>query len=419
MGGNEQSHGQVAERAWLPGSKGWSEGMDLRASARVMAAIYVVCGGAVAVVVSLVPQPSGSNVPAMVGICLCGVVLGPVIWVLPWQRWPRRASLVLGVAAFGFISGFDAASAVDGYRYAVFYVVVFAWLGLVQPRGTSVVITPVLTGAYLGPLVAAGQGWDSATASVFYAVPACVVTGEAVAWVSEQLRRARRSLVEAHEALGQRELLNAVGEMASTIGHELRNPLATAMNALYLARARASGTDPATLEKNLGVAERALDRATGLSDELLSSMTEHVPRMQAVAVRQVVEEVIVASPPPPGVDVEVGQVPDRVRADPSLLAQMVSNVVRNAYEAMEDGGTLRITGTVDGTGSDLVVEDTGPGVRPDLLDRVFDPFVTSKVRGLGLGLTTVRKLARAQGGDVSIKAGEPVGTRVSIHLRNA
>ncbi len=248
------------------------EGLDRVVAARVMGVVYVVCGGAVAVIAAAVPQPAGSNLAAMEGICISGVVLGPLVWMLPWERWPRVATLALAVVALGFISGFDAASAADGFRYGLFDVVVFAWVGLSQARGTSVALVPFLVAGYVGPLVAAGHGWDSATASVFYAVPSCIVTGEAVAWMADRLRRTQGELVSAQEALVQGERLSAVGEMATVIGHELRNPLGAVTNAHYLIRS--SLGDPEQVEQYLDVAEREVTRAVRLAEDLALYMRE-------------------------------------------------------------------------------------------------------------------------------------------------
>ncbi|HUY63671.1 MAG TPA: hypothetical protein VMV14_04060 [Acidimicrobiales bacterium] len=127
-------------------------------AARLFAVIYLTGGGLVAVVSALVPQQPGTNFAGVESVAISTFVTGAVAWWLPWNRWPQRASVVLAILAFGCISAFDAASIADGYRYGLFYIVIFAWIGLAQPRGTSLLITPAVAVAY------SLRSWPSATA---------------------------------------------------------------------------------------------------------------------------------------------------------------------------------------------------------------------------------------------------------------
>jgi len=390
-----------------------SGGLDRLTAARVIASVYFVCGGAVAAIVAFVPQPPGSNLPAMIGVCMCGVVLGPIIWFLPWGRWPLRASLVLAVLAIGFVSGFDAASATDGFRYGLFDVVVFSWVGLSQARGTSIALTPVLVGGYLGPLLAAGHGWDTATSSVLYAIPSCVVTGESVAWVADRLRWTHSELVSTSAALVRSERLSAVGEMATVIGHELRNPLGAITNAHYLMR-QSVGQNPVA-DRYLSLAEREVTRAVHLAEDLSTFARGSPPSMTSVDLRAVVDEALLTSPTPPGVEVSIDVAPLRLTADRAQLVQIICNLVENAYQAMPNGGTLHISASGSEGTAVITVRDSGQGLDSSTAGRAFEPFVTTKADGSGLGLAIVRRLVDAHGGEVSLR-GEDVGALATVRL---
>jgi signal transduction histidine kinase len=102
---------------------------------------------------------------------------------------------------------------------------------------------------------------------------------------------------------------------------------------------------------------------------------------------------------------------DRERFEPVLL-----NLALNALDAMPDGGTLTVTARPAGAAVELAVIDTGHGMDPALMARVFQPFVTTKSGGTGLGLATARKLARAHGGDISVDSAPGRGTRFTVRL---
>jgi len=381
-----------------------------------MAVIYLVCGGTVAVVAAAVPQPPGASLTWIEVVCLTGVVLGLAVWPLPWDRWPRRASILLAVVAIGFISGFDAASSADGYRYGIFYVVVFAWVGLVQPKGTSLLLAPVLTVGYLGPLLATDHGWDAATASVLYVVVACAATGESVAWVSDHLRRTHDELVNAQRELAKNERLAAIGEMTTVIGHELRNPLGAAINSLFLVRNKlGEGMDP-EVDAYLSRAERENNRAAALSEDLTTYMRERPPTIVTLDLAQVVSEVLESTPPPAGITVSTPAPGIAMTADKDQFLQVLINIVTNAYQAMPTGGSLTIAGSDAGTFTEITLQDTGPGIDPEVADRLFDPFVSAKANGTGLGLPIVKQIVEAHGGAVAIEPGPAGGARVILRI---
>jgi diguanylate cyclase (GGDEF)-like protein/PAS domain S-box-containing protein len=115
--------------------------------------------------------------------------MGALIWVLPWSRWPVWSSLFLLPPTFLLIAVNNLAGGADGYRYATFFFVTFAWIGLTQRRWMSLAFVPLATVAYVVPLAISGR-WTSLTvSSALYVLPACVVLGEAIAWVSDRLRR--------------------------------------------------------------------------------------------------------------------------------------------------------------------------------------------------------------------------------------
>ena len=228
-----------------------------------------------------------------------------------------------------------------------------------------------------------------------------------------------RELVEAQAALVRRERLSAVGEMATVIGHELRNPLGAAINLLFLARNRLTDHDDPELEGYLDRAEREANRAAALCEDLTAYMRERAPDIVPLELGNLVAEVLESTPPPPGVEVTLGDLKFDLHADNAQLVQMLTNLVTNAYQAMPDGGMLSVAGTESDGFIEITVEDSGGGVDPAVAERLLEPFFTTKPTGTGLGLAIVKRYAEGHQGTVSIVNGPTGGAKVTIRLPRA
>jgi hypothetical protein len=125
---------------------------DLNAStsARV-AAFLLIAAGAVTISSVLFPRAPGFNAQGVVTVGAIGVVLGLVVLTLPWPRWRPRSSLALVAPALALITFHNLFGGDDPYRYAIFFIVVFVWVGTYHPRGASLALAPVTVAAYLAP----------------------------------------------------------------------------------------------------------------------------------------------------------------------------------------------------------------------------------------------------------------------------
>jgi signal transduction histidine kinase len=226
-------------------------------------------------------------------------------------------------------------------------------------------------------------------------------------------------LKNTQDALVQSERLSAVGEMASVIGHELRNPLAAVTNSLFIIRGDlGAGTSPTT-EKYLALAERETSKAATLADDLTDFVRPRETVKSEVGVRDLVDEVLAATPHPDDVNVVLDIAPISVIGDRLQLAEILTNVVTNSFQAMSDGGTLHIGAALtNGSEATLTVEDTGGGVPDAVAEQIFDPFFTTKSSGTGLGLAIVQRLVEAHGGHISME-NTSGGARVTVSLPDA
>lgn len=236
--------------------------------------------------------------------------------------------------------------------------------------------------------------------------------------VSEQVR-ARQVLLDANRSKD---------EFLAMLGHELRNPLAPIVTALDLMEAR---DVTGTTVRERGVIARQVDHVVRLVDDLLD--ISRITRGLITLEREVIDlgealmtAVELARPlamrQRHRLDVHL-RPGTRVFADPARLAQMASNLLVNAVKYTPEGGRIRVALRTDGDEAVVVVSDTGVGISPELLPRVFDPFVQDpqaidrREGGLGIGLAIVRNLAVLHGGSATATSEGPGrGSEFSIRL---
>lgn len=225
---------------------------------------------------------------------------------------------------------------------------------------------------------------------------------------------------EEEERLRRAEKLAAVGELASAIAHEIKNPVTIVAGCLDLLGSRADDRDFVThtariAREELGRVNRTvnalLDFARFSEPHLVQTDVNEVVRRAAALVRDYAlsQQIHVAE--------EYGQLPP-LTADPDHLQQAFLNLLINAVQAMPGGGTLGIR-TSYREGSQFVrieVTDTGEGIKPENRDRVFNMFFTTRVGGTGLGLALVHRIVDEHGGMVEFESEPGRGTRFVVHL---
>ena len=218
------------------------------------------------------------------------------------------------------------------------------------------------------------------------------------------------------DALVKRERLAVVGEMASVVGHDLRNPLGAVSNALFLLQHGLGEDVTEDQERHFQMAGREIAKAAAIIDHLSSYVRPGEPIIAPMELGALVAEVLEVTPPRPGIDVTLDIVPITLLADRGQLGQVLTNLITNSYDAMGERGSLRITAFVEGAAAVIQVEDDGPGIEKPLAERVFEPFFTAKHQGTGLGLAIVRRMVEAHGGSVRLDSDASGGTRFVVRL---
>jgi len=219
--------------------------------------------------------------------------------------------------------------------------------------------------------------------------------------------------------LQRSEQLAAVGELAASIAHEVRNPLAGMKGALEILRAELLAKP-----KNREIMDEVLAQIARLESLVRDLLT--FARPSAVSPRpfdlhELLDRLLRMykdQADAAGITIHriYGPGTGRITADPQQMEQVFFNLVQNAIQAMENGGELTVTAEAVTGGIAIAFRDTGHGVSPANLDRVFQPFFTTKHRGSGLGLPIVKKIIEAHRGSIEIESTEGQGTEAKLRL---
>jgi len=236
------------------------------------------------------------------------------------------------------------------------------------------------------------------------------------------LGRARLAsrLDQTEEELRNRERLSSLGMLAAEVAHEVRNPLAVVRMLWHTAVRGLAAPEPQA--RDLQLIEAKLGQMNTILDRVLNLARSADPEMKELDATEVVQEValltrtklasarvrVVLKLSPPGLA--------RIRGDRPLLEQAFLNLVLNAMEAMKDGGELRMEVRASREEVILAVADSGSGMEKEVAARLFEPFLTRRPGGTGLGLALVRRTVEAHGGSVRVQSKPGRGTKVEIRL---
>ncbi len=234
------------------------------------------------------------------------------------------------------------------------------------------------------------------------------------------LEESKAQLEELYERVLRASRLSRIGEMGSVLAHEIRNPLGIIRSSAQLLL-EGKGAEAERAEVLRFIVEEA-DRLNEVVESFLGLARLKSPEFEPVLLDRLVEETVGgwvrSADHDPAVAVSVEGSPGReaVYADPGQVRQILLNLLRNAEEAMPDGGEIRVILSGDEGHVALEVADTGPGVPPEVLPSVFERFFTTKEGGLGLGLAVCRQMAEAHNGTIRIESTPGRGTRVVVRL---
>jgi signal transduction histidine kinase len=240
---------------------------------------------------------------------------------------------------------------------------------------------------------------------------------------AEEVEQAYEQLQSAQDRSLSAERLAGIGEMTAVVAHEIRNPLSTIGGFVNLMLRQAD--DPQKVHRNASIIRDEVVRLEKILDGLLTLSRPARPRLQWHDIRQIMDDCVqtteqAAAQLPldaPAIEISFESQPDLpdLHIDPDQIRQVLDNLIHTAIDAMPEGGTVTLSANL-GEDDEVILRasDTGSGIAPSHLQRVFDTFFTTKPSGMGLGLALSRKIIHEHGAEVYVDSEQGQGTTFTI-----
>jgi len=255
-----------------------------------------------------------------------------------------------------------------------------------------------------------------------------------------KVRERTKQLLDVQEELVRKEKLSILGQLSGSVGHELRNPLGVISNAVYFLKTVLSGADE-IVKEYLGIIKSEVDNSLRIISDLLDFSRTKTPQVKSISVGELAQKSLEKCSVPSSVAVQV-DIPDTlptVKIDPLQMGQVFQNLIMNAAQAMPNGGALRIAArlprdegreTRDEKSSivlaseasghpssiEISISDSGEGISPENMKKLFQPLFTTKARGIGLGLVVSKNLVEANNGRIEVDSQAGEGTTFRVIL---
>jgi signal transduction histidine kinase len=371
--------------------------------------------------------------------------LGAIEWLVQARSTTGLRSahfwIISGLfAAFGYLYCFVLAAFHDVYVIIFFYPLIYAAI-VYRLRGV-IISGLVFLGILLPHLLLFSFDLYSLVRSLLLAIFGLLVSGlgatllnylehqleahKEILSLNEKLNSYIECLESTQKQLIQAEKLNAIGQLAASIAHEINNPLAGALVyiKLLLKKLGSGSLGKEEAIANLSKIELAVSRCSGIVRGLLDFARQSEPRLQPIAVSGVIDQVMSLVGHQAGMKniklnrEDVLPLP-QVMADANQLQQVFINLVVNAIHSMHEGGTLTIHSSL---GKDnyvqVSIQDTGYGIPPENMEKLFTPFFTTKElgKGVGLGLAVSHGIIERHGGRIEVQSEVGKGSTFTTYL---
>jgi signal transduction histidine kinase len=231
---------------------------------------------------------------------------------------------------------------------------------------------------------------------------------------AEQLSTANQNLLEAEAAVRRSERLAALGQLSAGLAHELRNPLGSIRGSAELLERSVGGEDNAVARELAGIISEEVDRTNSLVTRFLDFARPLEPRREPTDITQVIDRAARHA----RVEIIRNYSPDvpPLPIDPGLIEQVFINLLSNAAQASAPNAPITVVTRVVGKEAEISVIDRGCGIPSDKLETIFNPFVTTRQNGVGLGLAIVAKIVDGHGGRIEVDSQPGKGSTFRLCL---
>lgn len=216
-------------------------------------------------------------------------------------------------------------------------------------------------------------------------------------------RRVEGELEKVRDELVRQTRFSAIGELAASIAHDLRNPLGAVRNSIFYLGRRVPA-DSSDWRRHLDIIEQEIRTANRIIDNLLDMSRSHAPSKEMVDLSRLVQDAFSHLGTERRIDLDVRLEPDPfvIHVDPNQFQRLLGNLLTNAAQSTDDRGRIVVEARREDNTDVITVSDEGKGIPAELRDRIFEPLFTTRAKGTGLGLAICRRIASRHGGTIEL-----------------
>jgi len=219
------------------------------------------------------------------------------------------------------------------------------------------------------------------------------------------------------EKLITSEKLAAIGQLASAVGHEIRNPLGVIKNSAYFLNMKLKDAADEKVVKHLKILEKEVNSANFIISDLLDFARKKPPTLDQADLSETVKNTLSYITVPENIKVEIklGEIP-KMLLDKEQVQRVCQNLILNAVQAMPEGGKLTIQTTKQDDSAKLIVRDTGVGIPKENMPKLFTPLFSTKAKGIGLGLVICKQIVEGHDGNITVESEVGEGSTFTVKL---
>lgn len=235
--------------------------------------------------------------------------------------------------------------------------------------------------------------------------------------LEEKVAEKTKELNDAHNKIIQNERLAVIGQMASMVAHDLRNPLFGIKNATFILKRRENIKEDEAVKKILLLIDESLENANRIVNDLLDYSKEIKLEKSTTTLNSLLLSSLKETRLTRAVHLE-NLVDDslKVNVDVYKMKRVFINLINNAVDAMPEGGTIKIESLVNESSISISFSDTGKGISQENINKLWKPLFTTKTKGIGLGLVICKRFIEAHNGTITVTSEEGKGTTFTITL---
>ena len=227
-----------------------------------------------------------------------------------------------------------------------------------------------------------------------------------------------RDIRERKQAEEQRlnlERLAAIGEIASMVGHDLRNPLSGIAGATYYLKKKLNTETPSKTREMLDIIEKNIEYSDRIVNDLLDYSKQIRLSRREVAPKSIIQESVLLARVPKNIEVsDLTQNEPKINIDSDMMKRVFITIIKNAADAMPNGGKLTMKSKESGDNVEIAFSDNGVGIPKEIVEKLFTPLFTTKAKGMGLGLAICKRIVEAHGGHIRVESTVNEGTTFTV-----